>query len=140
MIGNEDGWQVYEILRKENREIMKDASNNYNKAILVLSAAAIGLMSQPFRGNSISSCHCIFVTSIWFFFISIVASLISFLLTEIYANKQIKYDRKYYLEGNQDFKNEIPLTGYIATGFQIFSGCAFVIAILLFAIVLSVSL
>ncbi len=124
----------FEIHRKENLHLMLNASSNYDKAILVLSAAAIGVLPHFDNINKLANCHCFFVTSIWFFFLSIVASLISFFLTEIYAVEQTKYDIEVYIKNNSDLEGKIPVSGYLAALFQILAGIFFVIALLFFVL------
>lgn len=110
------------------------ASSNYDKAILVLSAAAIGVLPHFDNINKLVSCHFLFVTSIWLFFSSIVASLISFVSTQRYAVKQMENDIKFYMKNSYSLEGETPLSGKLAALFQILAGIFFVFALLFFVL------
>ena len=131
---SDENKRIYEKFRENLLEASLSNSNNYDKAILTLSSAALGL-SLTFIKDIVPFKDIInywtLVLSWVFFLISIVVTIISFILSQWAIKRQLKYAEEYYLNGKENFFNKKNICKDLTTIFNHISGIIFILALIL---------
>lgn len=126
--------KIYEKLRENLLEASLSNSNNYDKAILTLSSAALGLSLSFIKDivpiNDIIKYE-ILELSWCFFLISIVITIASFVLSQWGIKRQLKYAEEYYLNGKEKYYNKKNIYKILTTIFNHLSGVFFILALIL---------
>jgi hypothetical protein len=111
--------KLYEQYIKQDDELSKrDLSNveNLDKAILSLSSAGLGL-SLVFIRNVVElkeASHVLLLHVSWFMFVlAIISTLSSYLFGQCALDKQRELNEKYYLEGDENAGQRMPLASKI---------------------------
>ncbi len=131
---------LYTNGRRELFEQMLSASQFYDKAILTLSSASLGLIyTLAHLGHAMNAIFLLYI-SCAFFILSIITSLLSFLLVQKHAQKRIKYIMNHFLPNQINSDNEEHLSTRMIFGSQICSGIWFVLAIIILTTFVSINI
>ena len=116
---DDDQEEFFELYVKEEEELSKrELSNveNLDKAILSLSSAGLGL-SLVFIRNVVElkeASHVLLLHVSWFMFVlAIISTLSSYLFGQCALDKQRELNEKYYLEGDENAGQRMPLASKI---------------------------
>ena len=131
-IPDEDTKRIYSETRKDLLIRQLSNSEAYDKAILSLSSALLGI-SLAFIKDIIRSgaaCHKEFLYYSWYLFaLSIVLTLISFMMSNLGIKRQLKYAQRYYLEGKAEYLKKRSIYARLTDFANILSGISFILAI-----------
>jgi hypothetical protein len=131
---SENRKELYAKYREELLKLQLSSSEALDKSILSLSSAGIGASLIFIRYIvSLSQVINIYLLHLaWFFFtLAIVLTLFSYISTQVSINKQLLYAKKYYLEKQSQFLQQLNLPAKITYWLTIFSVLSFFTAILL---------
>lgn len=126
--------RIYERMRDELIISQRSNSDNFDKAILSLSSAALGL-TLTFISNLIDLSNAQFLIILylsWFFFIlAIISTLISFLVSQKGFSIQLDMAEKIYLDDEKVDDKKINFISRWVNGLNIFSAIIFILALIL---------
>jgi hypothetical protein len=131
---DEDSMRIYSETRRDllTRELSN--SEAYDKAIISLSSALLGI-SLAFIKDIIRSgaaCNKEFLYYSWYLFASaIVLTIISFIMSNLGIKRQLKYAQRYYLEGKAEYLKKSNIFAKLTDLTNILAGISFVLAIVL---------
>ena len=138
--------KLFELYVKEEEDLSKrDLSNveNLDKAILSLSSAGLGL-SLVFIRNVVKLAEAshvwILYTSWGFFVLAITSTLMSYLFGQSALNKQRIIIEKYYLEGDEDAGQRMPLASKITRFLSYVSVFTYIAAVSFTALFIALNL
>lgn len=126
--------KIYSETRKDllNRQLSN--TENFDKAIISLSTAGLGL-SLAFIKDVVKIPEARYLVLLYFswslFGVAIVSTILSFVSSQSGINKQLYFAEKYYLEEKEEFINKRNWQAQITNYLNIFSGIVFVGAIIL---------
>lgn len=126
--------KIYSETRKDllNRQLSN--SENFDKAIISLSTAGLGLSLAFIKDIvKIPEAHCLVLLYFsWSLFgAAIISTILSFVSSQSGINKQLYFAEEYYLEKKEEFINKRNWQAQITNYLNIFSGIVFVGAIIL---------
>lgn len=136
----DDSQKRYELFLKEREELLRrDLSNvvNLDKAILSLSTAGLGF-SLVFVRNVISwtdaAGKCVLYLSWIMFGAAILSTLASYLFGQYAIKKQNELNEKFLLKGDDDARNQRPLSAKITDGLKYVSVTTYFFALFFFVL------
>lgn len=131
---SDDGKRTYSETRKDLLTRLLSNSEAYDKAILSLSSALLGV-SLAFIKDIVhlgQACHKELLYFSWYLFAAaIIITLISFIMSNLGIKKQLKYAEKYYLEGESEYLKKLNIYARLTEVVNILSGGCFVGAVIL---------
>lgn len=126
--------KIYDDYRKELLERQRINSSNFDKVILSLSTATIGI-STSFINNIIelgkADCIILLQTSWFSLSLVIISTVASFLVSQKALDKQLEYAEQYYIEGKDEYGSKKSFLSQVTDFLNIFSGIIFMLAIML---------
>lgn len=129
---DEERKKLYSETRKDLLTRQLSNSESYDKAILSLSSALLGF-SLVFIKDIFQierTAKKIFLYWSWYLFAAaIILTIVSFVISNFGIKKQLKYARKYYLEGQEEYLNKRNIFAMFTDYVNILSGVSFILAI-----------
>jgi len=129
---DEERKKIYSETRKELLARELSNSEAFDKAILSLSSALLGI-SLAFIKDIIragAACNKEFLYYSWYLFASaIVLTLISFMMSNLGIKRQLKYAQRYYLDGKAEYLKKSNIYARLTDLANILSGISFILAI-----------
>lgn len=123
---------LYQRTRDDLLKRQLSNSENFDRAILTLSSAALGL-SLTFVKNVVqvddARCLWLLVFSWVLFVASIIVTLVSFHVSQVGIKTQLRHAKKYYLERNDEFLGKRNVAAELTEWFGYASALVFVVAI-----------
>ena len=113
-------------------QLKKSNSEAYNKAILTLSSAGLGLslsLNKSLVSLDLAKCIYLIQSTWWLFLVAIVSTVISFKVGNIGLDKSRENSIKYYLQGKDEYRNKANPIANISRVLDCVSGIAFISAI-----------
>lgn len=133
MDDNETRQDLYQRTRDDLLKRQLSNSENFDRAILTLSSAALAL-SLTFIKNVVEfdnvQCLWLLITSWVLFVVSIIVTLISFHISQAAIKVQLRYAEQYYLEKNDEFLTKKNTPAAITEWSGYLSASTFVIAVI----------
>ena len=143
---DDDQEKFFEQYIKQDEELSKrDLSNveNLDKAILSLSSAGLGL-SLVFIRNVVElkdASHVLLLHVSWFMFVlAIISTLSSYLFGQCALDKQRELNEKYYLEGDENAGQRMPLASKITRYLSYVSVSTYIAAVSFTALFIALNL
>jgi hypothetical protein len=131
-IPDEERKKIYSKTRKELLARELSNSEAFDKAILSLSSALLGI-SLAFIKDIIragAACNKEFLYYSWYLFASaIILTLISFMMSNLGIKRQLKYAQRYYLDGKAEYLKKSNIYARLTDFANILSGISFILAI-----------
>ncbi|MBC7819979.1 MAG: hypothetical protein IAG10_24110 [Planctomycetaceae bacterium] len=118
-------------------------SESYDKAILTLSSAALGLtLTFIDRVVPLRQAECLsLMIAVWVLFAtSIVVTLISYHISQIAISTQLANADQYYLHGREEFASKIPRGAFLTELASYFSSLTFLSAVICLVIFVGINL
>ena len=129
--------ELYSEYVKELRTRELSNSENYDKSILQLSSAFLGL-SVAFIKDIVDLKVADFVSILYFswtfFFLAIICSVLSFQTAQEANRAQQQYAYEYYMNNRAEYLNKRPFSQKITTFLNYISGLMFILGVLFLAI------
>lgn len=126
--------KIHDAYRKELLERQRINSSTFDKVILSLSTAIIGI-STSFINNIIElgeAQSIILLKLSWASFsLVIISTVLSFLVSQKALDRQLEYAQKYYLEEKNEFGTKKSLWSRFTDILNLISGIAFIAATIL---------
>lgn len=129
--------KIHDAYRKELLERQRANSSNFDRVILSLSTAIVGL-SISFLNDvfSLKDAECLILLKLsWgaFSFV-IILTVVSFIVSQKALDRQMDYAEKYYLNDKEEYGTKKSFLARLTDLFNLFSGIIFIIGILLLII------
>lgn len=142
MTNLEERQKTYSQLRERLLQNQLSNSENFDKAILSLSSAGLGISLTLVRylvGVTSESNYIILKLS-WFLFVSaIISTILSFVSSQKGIERQLYYAEKYYLDDDEDFFNKKNIYSIITNGLNGLSALFFIFAVVVTVIFASLN-
>lgn len=130
--------KIYSETRRDLLCRQLSNSENFDKAILSLSSAGLGLSLTFIK--DIHASHLFLLQLSWYVFgLAIVITVISFLSSQRAINNQLQFAEQYYLEGQDEFLTKQNTPAKITFWLTYLSAGAFIVAIVLTIIFVSLN-
>jgi hypothetical protein len=138
----EERKQAYSKIRDELTKLQLSNDENYDKSILSLSSAGLGLSLTFIKGIAPAPVHSMYLLiASWIAFgAAIIVTLVSFRISQLSIKTQMEHAEKYYLELNDDYLNKKNGFHSATKWLNYISGGAFVIAVILTVTFVSINL
>ena len=125
--------ETYRLFCEEINKRMLSNSEAFDKAILSLSSAGLGISLTFFRfvvpANQAVSIE--FLERSWYLFLgAIVSTLVSFAVSQQAQKKEIEHAEKYYLEDLEEYSNKNNPAANLTEALNILSGILFIFALI----------
>ena len=132
--------EIYQKYRDQLLQSLLSNSENYDRSILTLSTAALGLsisVIRDFVPVSKMICESLLYISWSFYAVSILATILSFVSSQWGIKRQLLYAEKYYLEEIETYLKKKNVFRSATTVLNHISGFAFIVGIILTVIFVS---
>lgn len=128
---------IHDAYRKELLVRQRENSSNFDRLVLSLSAAIVGL-SISFLNNvfTIKNANCLILLKMSWGALSlvIISTITSFLVSQKALDMQIKFAERYYLKGDEEYGIKRSFLASLTDFLNIFTGIIFIIGIILLII------
>jgi len=135
--------QLYTQTREDLLKRMLSNSENFDRAVLTLSSAALGL-SVTFIKNIVDLSTAIYVPLLavsWVMFVSaIIVTLVSFHISQWAIRVQLNHAEEYYIHRKDEFLTKINVPNTINEWSGYLSAVVFILAIICFVLFVSLNL
>lgn len=124
--------EIFDSLRDELYKRQLSNSEAYDRAILSLSSAglAISLTFIKFIVPLEEANHLVVLKASWvLLLLSVIATLISFLIGNKGISTQLKYAEQYYIEAKANAFNKFNIYAYLNSSLNYISGTLFLVAL-----------
>ncbi len=113
---------------------------NYDKSVLSLSSAGLGLSLAFIRNLNPMHCKYLLILSWVLFAIAIIVTIISFRVSQFSIERQMEYAEEYYINGKGEYHKKINPFSSITKRLNYSSGTAFILAVIFTVTFVSINL
>jgi hypothetical protein len=142
-VPSDDAKKFYSEYIGEIRKRQISSSENFDKSILTYSSAGLALslgFLKDFVPPSVATCQALLFSSWGLFTLATVLTIISFLISYSAQEKMLEKAERYYCQGDQSAMTEPNWLDIAITWINLFSGAAFVVAIIFTTVFVSINL
>ena len=119
---------VYQKTREDLLKRLLSNDENFDRSILTLSSAALGLSVAFLRGGTNNNCFAMLVLAWMGFLVAMVSTLVSFLASQKGIVKQLELAERYYLRDDEGALTEVNIGAIVTERCRYVSVTAFILA------------